>query len=252
MRTLASLICICSMIYVACGYAPVEQVGWIIQAHRMPFLGRGFLIERRSRDARSNFKKCSSDNKLICKLKSHQGASGVDWSGRWDGCFMGNTRHPTRCWWAALRGWIWLQVWKTHPNGFLLLRHTVFTSLIHLCRMSSEDALNLKAQGKSFVFTDGGAARHNLTIHNAVLTSLKPATRYYYHCGDPNMGSSSLCSLLSSLSPSHWSSWPHPTGWSSVYHFTTLAEGKPEVELAVYGDMGVINSRVLASLQQEV
>jgi hypothetical protein len=55
--------------------------------------------------------------------------------------------------------------------------------------------------------------------HHVVITGLKPDTRYYYRCGDAQ------------------------GGWSEVHSFVSATDQPRPFSIAVYGDMGVHNSR---------
>ncbi|EGD76186.1 hypothetical protein PTSG_11654 [Salpingoeca rosetta] len=77
-------------------------------------------------------------------------------------------------------------------------------------------------------FTDGGLTHRTIYLHECVLSNLDFATRYFYKVGDGD------------------------AVWSPVLNFTTWARDDPELTLAVYGDMGVINARSLKPLQQDL
>jgi len=88
--------------------------------------------------------------------------------------------------------------------------------------------LDLAGTGTTLKFVDQGSKHSTQYIHRVHLTNLKPNTTYYYHAGSSN-------------------------GWSSVFGFRTVppqGEAWP-LKLAVLGDMGAINARVLKTLQQD-
>jgi len=82
--------------------------------------------------------------------------------------------------------------------------------------------------GSSSRFVDGGSLRSTQYIHRVHLYGLAPNSTYYYHVGGHR-------------------------GWSPVFGFRTVPAGTTgwPLTLAVYGDLGVVNSRSLTRLQQE-
>jgi len=88
--------------------------------------------------------------------------------------------------------------------------------------------LSSTSSGTSAEFVDGGDLQSTQYIHRVHLYGLAPNSTYYYHVGGHR-------------------------GWSPVFGFRTVPEetrGWP-LTLAVYGDLGVVNSRSLIRLQQE-
>jgi len=88
--------------------------------------------------------------------------------------------------------------------------------------------LSSTSTGFSSEFVDGGNLHSTQYIHRVHLYGLEPNSTYYYHVGGIR-------------------------GWSPVFGFRTVPQettGWP-LTLAVYGDLGVVNSRSLIRLQQE-
>ncbi len=69
-------------------------------------------------------------------------------------------------------------------------------------------------------YTDGGWLG---LLHNALITNLKPNTRYYYQCGDLE------------------------DSWSTEYFFTTPPLDPDQINVLVVGDMGFINGMQTAN-----
>lgn len=83
--------------------------------------------------------------------------------------------------------------------------------------------------GQSITFVDPNSFHLIRYIHNVLLTNLEPGTQYYYIVGDPSSGI-----------------------WSSELRFTTPAAGNEVQTIAVYGDMGLVNSQSMQLLSSDV
>lgn len=82
-------------------------------------------------------------------------------------------------------------------------------------------------RGRPSVFVDGGSQKRNIFIHRITLNLLMPGKKYWYRVG----------------------SW---LGWSDKLSFTAMPAGTDwSPTFAVYGDMGNVNGRAMARLQQE-
>ncbi|CAL1575027.1 unnamed protein product [Knipowitschia caucasica] len=82
-------------------------------------------------------------------------------------------------------------------------------------------------QGMSTLFVDSGDEKRAMYIHRVVLSGLKPASTYVYHCGSDE-------------------------GWSEVFYFTALNDSLLfSPKFALYGDLGNENPQSLARLQKE-
>jgi len=89
--------------------------------------------------------------------------------------------------------------------------------------------LNLKSEGTSQLFTDGGSEKRTMYIHRVFLKNLKTQSFYAYHVGSSNYG------------------------WSEVFWFRALSdESNWSPRFAVFGDLGVVNGKSIPRLQQEV
>jgi hypothetical protein len=66
-------------------------------------------------------------------------------------------------------------------------------------------------------------------MHSVLLTGLLSYTDYYYRCGDP----------IAEI-------------WSPLFKFTSLPDEAQKLPIAMYGDLGLVNSQVLASISEEV
>ncbi|KAL9954279.1 hypothetical protein ACROYT_G041794 [Oculina patagonica] len=87
--------------------------------------------------------------------------------------------------------------------------------------------LTLRASGGVTKFTDGGPAHRVLFIHRVKLTGLVPGQRYDYHVGGYD-------------------------GWSELFAFNALKSGEDwSPRIALYGDLGSVNAKSIAFLQQE-
>ncbi|KAL9953568.1 hypothetical protein ACROYT_G041005 [Oculina patagonica] len=88
-------------------------------------------------------------------------------------------------------------------------------------------SLTLQASGGVTKFTDGGSEHRVLYIHRVKLTGLVPDQSYEYHCGGYD-------------------------GWSALYSFKALKSGVDwSPRMAVFGDMGSVNAKSIAYLQEE-
>ncbi|MGJ2272365.1 fibronectin type III domain-containing protein, partial [Salmonella enterica subsp. enterica serovar Paratyphi A] len=88
--------------------------------------------------------------------------------------------------------------------------------------------LALRATGNATLFTDGGSLKRQWWMHRVRLTNLTPDTRYFYHCGSD-------------------------LGWSEILTFKTWPAGNNwKVRAAMYGDLGAVNGKSLARLQEDV
>jgi len=84
------------------------------------------------------------------------------------------------------------------------------------------------------MFTVSGSSEHWLNYlqtrrfynHKSLIPNLKENTKYYYRVG---------CSKQ----------------WSDEYHFTTLAQKSGVVRFAVFGDLGLVNARVISPITEE-
>jgi hypothetical protein len=66
-------------------------------------------------------------------------------------------------------------------------------------------------------------------IHDVVLSGLEDGTRYYYRVGDAQKGV-----------------------WSGELTFTTLTSGRERLTVALYGDLGIVNSNSVQLLSQYI
>lgn len=105
--------------------------------------------------------------------------------------------------------------------------NTTATSTVMLG--TAPGSYSLTVQGSVFPFVDPNSWHITRYIHNALVTNLQPVTRYYYVVGD---SSSNV--------------------WSSELSFTTLSQGNEVMTVAIYGDMGVVNSVSMQFLAAEV
>lgn len=86
---------------------------------------------------------------------------------------------------------------------------------------------DMSAEGNSTLFVDSGNEKREMYIHRVILTGLKPAATYVYHCGSDE-------------------------GWSDVFYFTALNDSIHfSPKFALYGDLGNENPQSLARLQKE-
>ncbi|XP_044731584.1 acid phosphatase type 7 isoform X1 [Chrysoperla carnea] len=87
--------------------------------------------------------------------------------------------------------------------------------------------LILRESGSSTKFVDGGTHNRTQYIHRVRLQNLTPETKYVYHVGSD-------------------------LGWSPKFWFKTVPnENNWSPHLAIYGDMGNVNAKSLAYLQEE-
>uniref|UniRef100_A0A673C9Q9 Purple acid phosphatase n=1 Tax=Sphaeramia orbicularis TaxID=375764 RepID=A0A673C9Q9_9TELE len=85
----------------------------------------------------------------------------------------------------------------------------------------------MTSKGYSTLFVDSGHEKRHMYIHRVILTGLKPAATYLYHCGSDE-------------------------GWSDVFSFTALNDSTCfSPKFALYGDLGNENPQSLARLQKE-
>ena len=76
-------------------------------------------------------------------------------------------------------------------------------------------------------FTDGGAWKRTIYLHECVMSDLKYETTYFYRVGEG-------------------------TVVSRTFNFTTWRKHRADLTLAVFGDMGVVNARSLSPLKKEL
>lgn len=90
-----------------------------------------------------------------------------------------------------------------------------------------EDGLTKAANGSIKAFVDGGKEKREIYVHRALMTGLKPDTRYFYHVGSRR-------------------------GWSNLFWFKSLPDGTDWTpRIAVFGDLGNKNGISIAPLQEE-
>lgn len=88
--------------------------------------------------------------------------------------------------------------------------------------------LTTKIRGLSHEFIDDGPEKRTQFIHRVTLSGLQPATNYVYKCGST-------------------------LGWSKQFSFRTAnSSANWPIRVAVYGDLGITNARILPTLQMNV
>eukprot|EP01116_Phalansterium_solitarium_P013019 TRINITY_DN2984_c1_g1_i1.p2 TRINITY_DN2984_c1_g1~~TRINITY_DN2984_c1_g1_i1.p2 ORF type:complete len:484 (+),score=175.47 TRINITY_DN2984_c1_g1_i1:107-1558(+) len=97
------------------------------------------------------------------------------------------------------------------------------TSGAHVIYGLSASNLTLHATGDEFAFVEGN---HTIHLHNVKLSGLQLGSTYYYQCGTPKV-------------------------WSETFSFKTFPDGYPQIDVAMYGDMGLYNERSLVPLVAE-
>lgn len=95
-------------------------------------------------------------------------------------------------------------------------------------RKTLNTPLNLRAEGSSHMFVDGGSEKRTMFVHKVVLKNLLPGQIYKYHVGSNY-------------------------GWSSIFFFRAMrTDLRWSPKFLVYGDMGNVNAQSLPRVQEEI
>ncbi|CAH1784387.1 unnamed protein product [Owenia fusiformis] len=118
--------------------------------------------------------------------------------------------------------------YSTEADGMQVTWVTFNATMESIVQYETENGGGMmEASGGTTVFKDGGPEGRLLYIHTVTLRSLKPGTKYMYHCGSD-------------------------LGWSAIYWFRTSPAGSDwPARFAVYGDMGNKNAVSMGRLQEE-
>ncbi|CAJ1073764.1 acid phosphatase type 7 [Xyrichtys novacula] len=129
---------------------------------------------------------------------------------------------------------IWTQPEQVHlsypgESGSMVVTWTTFNkteSYVEYSLMGGR-LFEMTAKGEASLFVDSGKEKRKMFIHRVILTGLKPAATYVYHCGSAE-------------------------GWSDIFFFTALNNSTSfSPRFALYGDLGNENPQSLARLQKE-
>jgi len=119
----------------------------------------------------------------------------------------------------------------THVNSDVSLRAvswvTIDPTASSTVQYGTDDQMTEKVEGESEKFINPGDEGRVMYLHNAVIKDLKPETTYYYRVGDPK------------------------DGWSDIFSFKTLPEERTALNIAMFGDLGVVNAQTLELLETE-
>ncbi|XP_069118486.1 acid phosphatase type 7-like [Argopecten irradians] len=117
------------------------------------------------------------------------------------------------------------------PSRMVVTWSTQNVSHGTLCRYGLDSTLAVTATGFSSKFSqssEGSNVNHTQYIHRTTLVDLKPATKYFYSCGD-GVQMSDLLYFMSKRTDPAWSP-----------------------SIALFGDMGKTNARSLIRLEKDV
>lgn len=84
-------------------------------------------------------------------------------------------------------------------------------------------------RGDVFEFVDPNSMHLVRYMHNVLLTDVKASTQYFYRCGDADQNV-----------------------WSPEFSFRSVGDGKEVMHIALYGDLGLVNSQSMEGLSNEV
>lgn len=84
-------------------------------------------------------------------------------------------------------------------------------------------------RGDVFEWVDPNSLHLVRYMHNVLLTDLKASTQYFYRCGDADQNV-----------------------WSPEFSFRSVGDGKEVMRIALYGDLGLVNSQSMEGLVNEV